>query len=111
MNFINESQIIETSCILQVINFHIYYYSSNLWEILHIAGFFLEKLSRKRENNSIAVIFSSDVNNPLLITPDDIDKLDINLIENSRDIENLLDAAKIIVNEVGDEYLIGVILY
>jgi len=57
------------------------------------------------------VIFSSDVNNPLLITPDDIDKLDINLIENSRDIENLLDAAKIIVNEVGDEYLIGVILY
>ena len=57
------------------------------------------------------MIFSSDVNNPLLITPDDIDKLDINLIENSRDIENLLDAAKIIVNEVGDEYLIGVILY
>ena len=57
------------------------------------------------------MIFSSDLNNPLLITPDDIDKLDINLIENSRDIENLLDAAKIIVNEVGDEYLIGVILY
>ena len=57
------------------------------------------------------MIFSSDVNNPLLITPDDIDKLDINLIENSRDIENLLDATRIIVNEVGDEYLIGVILY
>jgi len=52
--------------------------------------------------------FSSDVNNPLLITPDDIDKLDINLIENSRDIENLLDATRIIVNEVGGEYLIGI---
>lgn len=52
--------------------------------------------------------FSSDINNSLLSNPHDIDKLDISLIENSRDIENLLDATRIIANEVGDEYLIGV---
>ena len=52
--------------------------------------------------------FSSSVNNPLLKTPDDIDKLNINLIENSREIENLLNATRIIANEVGNEYLIGV---
>lgn len=52
--------------------------------------------------------FSSSVNNPLLNTPDDIDKLNINLIENSKEIENLLNATRIIANEVGDEYLIGV---
>lgn len=52
--------------------------------------------------------FSSSVNNPLLIRTNDIDKLNINLIENSREIENLLNATRIIANEVGDEYLIGV---
>ncbi len=52
--------------------------------------------------------FSSSVNKPLLNTPDDIDKLNINLIENSREIGNLLNATRIIANEVGNEYLIGV---
>ena len=52
--------------------------------------------------------FSSSVNKPLLKTPDDIDKLNINLIENSREIENLLNSTKMTANEVGNEYLIGV---
>jgi uroporphyrinogen decarboxylase len=52
--------------------------------------------------------FSSEVNNPLLVNPDDIDKLNINLIENCKEVENLLKATRIIANEVGNEYLIGV---
>lgn len=52
--------------------------------------------------------FSSEINYPLLSAPDDIDKLDINQIENSEDIENLLDATRIIADEAGDEYLIGI---
>ena len=51
--------------------------------------------------------FSSSVNKPLLKTADDIDKLNVNLIENSREIENLLKATSLIANEVGNEYLIG----
>lgn len=52
--------------------------------------------------------FSSSVNRPLLITPDDIDKLNIKLIEDSKEIDNLLNATRIIANELGDEYLLGV---
>jgi uroporphyrinogen decarboxylase len=52
--------------------------------------------------------FSSSVDNPLLVDPDDIDNLDISNIENSREIENLLEATRIIANKAGDEYLIGV---
>lgn len=52
--------------------------------------------------------FSSSVDNPLLEKPDDIDKLNINQIENSREIENLLESTRIIADEAGDEYLIGV---
>lgn len=52
--------------------------------------------------------FSSSVNSPLLNTPGDIDKLKVSLIENSREIENLLNATAIIAKEAGDEYLIGV---
>jgi uroporphyrinogen decarboxylase len=51
---------------------------------------------------------SSDVNSPLLNTPDDIDRLDISLIENSREIHNLLKATRIIAQEAGSEYLVGV---
>lgn len=52
--------------------------------------------------------FSSTVNKPLLNTPEDIDKLNVSMIENSREIENLLSATRIIAKEVGSEYLIGV---
>ncbi len=52
--------------------------------------------------------FSSSVNSPLLEKANDIDKLNINLLENSKEIENLLESTRIIAKEVGNEYLIGV---
>ena len=51
---------------------------------------------------------ASTVDEPLISKPSDVDKLKIEDLENSSELENLLNTARIIAERVGEEYLIGV---
>lgn len=51
---------------------------------------------------------ASTVDEPLISKPSDIDKLKIEDLENSSELENLLNIAKIVSERVGGEYLIGI---
>lgn len=51
---------------------------------------------------------ASTVDEPLIQKPSDVDRLKIEDLENSREIENLLKAARIVADRIGDEYAIGI---
>lgn len=51
---------------------------------------------------------ASTVDEPLISKPSDVDKLRIEDLENSADLENLLNIARIVADKAGNEFLIGV---
>jgi len=51
---------------------------------------------------------AATVDEPLVHNPSDVDRLRIEDLENSREIENLLKAARIVADRIGGEYSIGI---
>ncbi len=51
---------------------------------------------------------AATVDEPLVHSPSDIDRLKIEDLENSREIENLLKSTRIVADKIGDEYAIGI---
>jgi len=51
---------------------------------------------------------ASTIDEPLVTRPEDVDQLRVEDLENSREIANLLETARIVVGEIGDEYLVAV---
>ncbi|MBU4440420.1 MAG: uroporphyrinogen decarboxylase family protein [Acetobacterium sp.] len=51
---------------------------------------------------------ASTMDEPLISKPSDVDKLNIDDLENSAEIANILNIAKIVAEKIGDEYLVAV---